>query len=66
VNLPKFNSNDIPLFQSITTDLFPKIQIKNRDYEEFSKVIAETLKEEFKEPKIVIFKYLKELIKKCI
>ena len=32
VNLPKFTINDIPLFNSITSDLFPGTEVKERAY----------------------------------
>jgi len=44
VNLPKFTSSDIPLFESITSDLFPGIQIQSRDYSELITVVSDILK----------------------
>ena len=44
VNLPKFTQNDIPLFQSITSDLFPGVQKFETDYS----TLTNQLKEECK------------------
>lgn len=33
-NIPKFLSNDIPLFNSIITDLFPESNLEEKDFPE--------------------------------
>jgi dynein heavy chain len=59
VNIPKFTSNDIPLFLGITSDLFPGVTLPTPDY---SKLL--TAMEEICIQQNLIFK--KEFIDKCI
>ena len=59
VNLPKFTENDIPLFKSITSDLFTNIQPPETDYT----MLIETIKIKSHSRKVIPEPVV---IKKCI
>ena len=59
VNLPKFTSNDIPLFLGITADLFPGVKLPQPDYEALVNAMNDTCIERNQQPK-------KEFMNKCI
>lgn len=46
VNIPKFTKNDIPLFKSITSDLFPKVKAPYVDYTKLSNKVREVAHEQ--------------------
>jgi dynein heavy chain len=59
VNVPKFTSNDIPLFLGITSDLFPGVELPKPDYGKLVAAMNEACTEKNLQPK-------KEFLEKCI
>jgi dynein heavy chain len=59
VNVPKFTSNDIPLFLGITSDLFPGVELPKPDYGKLVAAMNDACQEKNLQPK-------KEFLEKCI
>ena len=59
VNLPKFTSNDIPLYTGITNDLFPGVELPPPDYEVLNNSMLKACEKSNLVPK-------PEFLKKCI
>jgi dynein heavy chain len=59
VNLPKFTSNDIPLYKGITSDLFPGVEMQQQDYSVFISKMKESCEDQNIQPKPIF-------IQKCI
>ena len=51
VNVPKFTTNDLPLFRGITSDLFPDTALPNPDYDELTGAILQSCSELGLQPK---------------
>jgi len=59
VNIPKFTSNDIPLYKGITSDLFPGIKLPEQDYAELFTEMKNACKANNLQPKEIF-------LEKCI
>ncbi|CAD8115295.1 unnamed protein product [Paramecium sonneborni] len=59
VNIPKFTINDVPLFNSITSDLFPGIKLPEQDYGALETALKNTSQE-------INIQAEKGFIEKCI
>ena len=59
VNLPKFTTNDIPLYTGITNDLFPGVELPAPDYSQLTESMLQMCEKLNLQPK-------PEFMKKCI
>lgn len=55
VNLPKFMSFDIPLFEGIISDLFPDLTLPKTDYKSIEDLFQQTCEKMFLEPRKSFF-----------
>ena len=61
VNMPKFTTNDLPLFRGITQDLFPGAVLPEPDYKALESAILQTCKDRNLQPKDTFLKSVIQL-----
>jgi dynein heavy chain len=60
-NIPKFLTPDVPLFNAIVQDLFPKVVMQETDYSDFNKEVTKSCKDFSLQPHPVFLKKVTQL-----